>query len=124
MMCLTGGFIHARHDEVRDLFAELVAEVAYDVEVEPRLQPLLNERFWLRTTSTNEEARLDIAVSGLWGNRFERTFVDVRVFNPSSRTVSDVPAEAYHAQEQQKRRVYEPHLQSGRRSKACRGQTS
>ena len=38
--CLTGGFIHARHDEVRDLFAELVAEVAYDVEVEPRLKPL------------------------------------------------------------------------------------
>ena len=104
---MTGEFIHARHNGVRNLFAELAAEVAYDVEVEPRLQPLHNERFRLRTTTTDDEARLDIAVSGLWGNRFERTFVDVRVFNPTSRTVSDVPAEAYRAQEQHKRRVYE-----------------
>ena len=56
---------------------------------------------------TDEEARLDRGVSGLWGNRFERTFVNVRVFNPKSRTINDVPAEACPTQEQQKRRVYE-----------------
>ena len=28
------------------------------------------------------EPQLDIAINGFWGGHFERTFVDVRVFNP------------------------------------------
>ena len=32
--------------------------------------------------STDDDVRLDIAVIGFWGGRFERTFFDVRVFNP------------------------------------------
>ena len=30
----------------------------------------------------NNDARLDIVAGGLWGGRFERTYFDVRVFNP------------------------------------------
>ena len=30
MNCLTGGFIHKRHDGVRDVIAKIVSEVAYD----------------------------------------------------------------------------------------------
>ena len=34
------------------------------------------------TAISDDGARLDVAASGVWGNRFERTFVDIRVFNP------------------------------------------
>ena len=35
-----------------------------------------------RTAITTDGARLDIAANGFWGGRYERTFLDVRVFNP------------------------------------------
>ena len=44
-----------------------------------------------------------IAASGIWGGRFERTFIDVRVFNPytsSNRTIS--LASSYARQEREK----------------------
>ena len=42
-MCMKGGFVHRRHDDVRDLFATLLKDVCYDVEVEPYLQTLIEE---------------------------------------------------------------------------------
>ena len=38
----------------------------------------------LRSASTEDQARLDVVASGVWGGRFERTFLDVRVFNPNA----------------------------------------
>ena len=35
-----------------------------------------------RTANVENNARLDVAASGLCGSRFERTLLDVRVFNP------------------------------------------
>ena len=35
-----------------------------------------------QSANTTDGARLDIAANGYWGGRFERTFVDVRLFNP------------------------------------------
>ena len=37
MSCLKGGFIHQRHDELRDTIANLTKEVCNDVEVEPKI---------------------------------------------------------------------------------------
>ncbi len=34
------------------------------------------------TSNSQDGARLDIAANGFWGGRYERTFFDVRVFNP------------------------------------------
>ena len=39
-----------------------------------------------QSSNINGGTRLDIAANGFWGGRFERTFVDVRVFNPFSKT--------------------------------------
>ena len=39
-----------------------------------------------KTANTDPGARLDIAACGVWGGRFERTFFDVRVFNPKARS--------------------------------------
>ena len=82
--CLKGGFIHRRHDQLRDLIGELVDEVAYDVKIEPDLEPLTGET--LRSTANlDKEARLDISARGFW-QRGEMAFFDVRVFNPYAKS--------------------------------------
>ena len=43
MICKRGGFIIQRYNELRDLEAELLKMVCYDVEVEPGLQPVTGE---------------------------------------------------------------------------------
>ena len=86
----------------------MLREVAHDVVVEPSLQPLSGECFHSRSTNQSSQARLDVAASGIWGGRFERTFIDVRVFNPmapSNRKPS--LAATYRNHEQEKRRSYE-----------------
>ena len=82
LSCPKGGFPTIRHNEIRDLFAELIRDVCPNVEIEPTLQPLNGEAFKYRSTTTDDKARLDIAANGFWGGRFERTFYDVLVFNP------------------------------------------
>ena len=36
---------YIRHNEIRDLFANLMKKVVHDVEIEPHLQPFDNEAF-------------------------------------------------------------------------------
>ena len=48
MECKKGGFIHARHDQMRNLEAALLSEVCNDVSIEPPLQPVTGEEFALR----------------------------------------------------------------------------
>ena len=40
MICQHGGLIIHRHNEIRDLEAELLEMVCYDVEIEPCLKPI------------------------------------------------------------------------------------
>ena len=51
------------------------------VSVEPPLQPLSGEQFSLRFASLEDNARFDIAASGVWGGRFERTMLDLYGFS-------------------------------------------
>ena len=37
------GYIHQRHDEVRDILAKISEEISNDVETEPHLLPLTGE---------------------------------------------------------------------------------
>ena len=59
-VCKKGGFVAQRHDGVRNQLASLVGKVCTNVEVEPQLQPLDNERFNLRSAVTSPEARLNL----------------------------------------------------------------
>ncbi|CAH3148544.1 unnamed protein product [Porites evermanni] len=43
MICQRGGLVIQRHNEIRDLQAELLDMVCYDVQVEPALQPITGE---------------------------------------------------------------------------------
>ena len=82
LSCPRGGFPIIRHNEIRDVTATMLTEVCHDVLVEPDLQPLSGEVLARASSIRTDGARLDIAVNGLWGGRFERSFLDVRVFNP------------------------------------------
>ena len=71
--CARGGFIMRRHNAIRDVCAELIDDVAYDVRIEPPLQPLTGERL-NGTSITDNEARLDISARGFW-QRGEMAFL-------------------------------------------------
>ena len=67
LSCLTGGFPAIRHNELRDITAEMLTEVCSNVEVEPHLERLAGEFLALRTSISDNEGRLDISANGVWG---------------------------------------------------------
>jgi len=106
LSCKKGGFVAQRHDGVRDLLTNMLDKVCVNVESEPRLIPLDNEKFDLRSTNTNAEARLDIKAGSFW-SRGVTAFFDVRVthVNSSSNT-NKTTATIFKEQEQEKKRKY------------------
>ena len=53
---------------------------------------------------------MDIKANGLWGSIFERTFFDVKVFNPYARTCPKTPKDAYAYHESIKKLKYEERI--------------
>ena len=82
------GFPSIRHDEIRVLTAQLLLEVCSDVKVEPDLQPVPEGVSFTVSANVSEGAHLDEQCSNEWllGRKFERSFVDVRIFNPHAPT--------------------------------------
>ena len=76
LSCPKGGFTILRHNEVRDLTANILSEVCHNVCTEPSLQPLTSEQLTGASAITDNATRLDIAV-----------FFDVRIFNPLAERV-------------------------------------
>ena len=70
LSCPRGGFPSIRHNEIRDVTADLLTEVCNDVCIEPDLQPLTGEALTGSSSNTQDGARLDIAANGFWGGRF------------------------------------------------------
>ena len=106
LSCKKGGFVTQRHNELRDLTADLLSEVCPDVCVEPQLQELSGETLSFKTSNTSDEARLDISARSVW-SRNQRAFFDVRVFDPSARRFqSQSLSQAYVTNEKEKKRGY------------------
>ncbi|KAL5502789.1 hypothetical protein EMCRGX_G009613 [Ephydatia muelleri] len=82
LSCPKGGFPSIRHNEIRDYTAYLLSEICHNVSTEPHLQPITGEAPTSASANFQDGARLDVAADGFWGSRFERTFFDVKVFNP------------------------------------------
>ena len=74
-----------RHNQIRDLEANLMSEVCKDVQKELQLLPLSGEAFEWRSTNIAAEARLDISARGIW-NTVDKTFFDVRIFHPGAQS--------------------------------------
>ena len=81
--CKCGGFPSIRHNELRDITADLLTETCSNVMIEPILQPLSGEALKYRSAIKEDNARVDISVSNFWSSH-QRSFLDVRVFNPFS----------------------------------------
>ena len=111
LSCPQGGFPSIWHNEIRDITANLLTEVCLDVQVEPNLQEVTREVLSRRSAITTDGARLDIAASGFWGGRYERTFVDVRVFNPYAPSNRQTTIDkCFRKHEAEKKRAYEQRL--------------
>ena len=80
--CPRGGFSSIRHNEIRDITAELLSEICHSVGTEPNLQPVTEEQLTHRTANREDGARLDIVAESFWGRDRQCAFFDVWVFNP------------------------------------------
>ena len=72
------------------------------------MQPITGESLTGASSNVQDGARLDIAANGFWGGRFERTYFDVRVFNPHAPSNQQSSlSSCYRRQESLKKRAYE-----------------
>jgi hypothetical protein len=108
--CNFGGFPSLLHNDIRDITANLLTEVCSEVSVEPILQPLSGESLSHRSANIEDEARADIAATDFWSYR-QRSFFDVKVFNPFSSSYKKTSIKVCHKRkEQEKRRRYEERI--------------
>ena len=107
LSCARGGFVYMRHNQLRDLTANLLHEAGCtEVVVEPRLLPLTGEVLSLKSANTANDARLDVSARNVWSDG-DKTFLDFRVFNsfaPTNNTLTLDRALLKH--EAEKKRVY------------------
>ena len=79
--------------------------------MEPHLQPITGEQFPLASFNVEDGAHLDISVNGFWGGSCERTFLDVKVFNPyAPSNCSTTPTGIYRQHQNMKKRTYEARI--------------
>ena len=79
---MKGGFVVQRHNELRDLEAELLNLVCKGVETEPVFQDITGEVLD-RGANTSQDTRVDIHARGIW-ERQRSAFFDVRVCHPNA----------------------------------------
>ena len=105
MICKRGGFVTQRHNELRDLEAELLNMVCTDVKIEPVLQDISGEQLG-RGSNRAPNARLDIHARGFWENQ-RSAFFDVRVCHPNADSYRDLELQQiYRNHEDEKKRLY------------------
>ena len=105
MICKRGGFVIMRHNELRDLEAELLNIVCNDVQVEPVLQDISGEQL-NGGSNRAPDARLDIRARGFWECQ-RSAFFDVRVCHPNADSYKDLELrQVYKIHENEKKRLY------------------
>jgi hypothetical protein len=103
--CKRGGFINARHDNIKNFEAKMLQSVGNDVEVEPHLQPV-TDGVYPKSANTSDEARPDIRARGFWRDG-QNAFFDVRVTNPNSESQRSLTIKTILSKhEQEKKRQY------------------
>ena len=105
MVCRHGGLIIQRHNEIRDLEAEMLRMVCTDVEIEPVLQEITGEEL-NRGANKAPDARLDVHARGFW-DRQQSAFFDVRVCHPNADSYRELsPKQIFQPHENEKKRQY------------------
>ena len=80
MICKRGGYVHMRHNALRDTEAKFLSEVCSDVRKEPKLIPTPEDYV---ESCTDPGARPDVSARSLWSS-CEKTFFDVMVSHPTA----------------------------------------
>ena len=100
-----GGLIIQRHNEIRDLEAEMLLMVCTDVETEPVLQEITGEEL-NRGANKAPDARQDVHARRLW-DRQQSAFFDVRVCHPNADSYRELsPKQIFQLHENEKKRQY------------------
>ena len=86
--CHRGGFVNARHDNIRNLECKLLSTVVHDVECEPPLQPVINKQGYKASANLKDDARLDVRARGFFRDG-QNAFFDVRVTNADCASQQD-----------------------------------
>ena len=106
--CPRGGFPSIRHNEIRDITADLLSEVCHNVGTEPCLQPVTGEHLFYKSANCEDGARLDVVAESFWGRDRQRAFFDVRIFNPFAQSLHNTSlSQCYRQNELQKKRAYD-----------------
>ena len=104
--CHRGGFVNARHDNIRNFECGLLKSVVRDVECEPSLQRVTNKSGYRPSANLDDDARLDIRARGFWRDG-QNAYFDVRITNADSASQQDSSIKSVlRAHEQQKKRAY------------------
>ena len=105
VVCKQRGFIDQRHNELRDLEAELLSSVCSDVRMGPILQDISGEHL-SRGTNSAPDARLDIHARGFW-ERQRAALFDVRVCHPNTNSYRKMESQQVdRIRENEKNRQY------------------
>ena len=105
MICMRGGYIIHRHNEIRDLKAEILQAVCTDVEMKPNLQDVTREVL-PRGANKAPDARLNIRARGCWA-REQSAFFDGRVCHPNADSYKNLtPEQINKLHENDKKRLY------------------
>ena len=106
MICWHGGLTFVRHNDLRDITAELLSKVCNDVAIEPPLQSISGEVITPQSANRQDDSRADIHARGFWG-QWQSAFFDIRVFHPNAQSYrnTSIPS-VYRRHEQQKKREY------------------
>ena len=96
-----------------------MSDVCFDIEIEPKLQSLQGERFVNNSTTTDEDARLDVKTNGLWGSRFSRTFFEFKIFNPHAKTSRRLLKDPYKYNKSLKNSQYQQIVPQVEKSSFC-----
>ena len=102
LSCPKGGLVITRHNELKNLTAEILGKVHKNVVIEPLLTPLTEEEF-PKSSNTSNQARVDVSARGLWINR-QTVFCEVRVFNPLARCHLHHSLPAVHKKNESKKK--------------------
>ena len=106
MNCKKDGFTSTRHNDLRDLTANMMSKVCKDTETEPKQTPFSWTKLQGRMLNISSEVSVDIRARGLWVQG-QQAFFELLVFNSNACHYRNESLQQCHVMnEQEKKRAH------------------